>query len=141
MHLMLCNDHDSFSRTLILKHNPRKTSKTSINFKHQKTPLGCTRHSRYPPAAARDWFGGYRRLNQVHLPECHRRIIVATAGNVYSDDVADLAVGLMFRGRFRRAIVVAVFTPESYKDLSKLVGENLEAFFSNKPLLSEYVDE
>ncbi|KAJ9188413.1 hypothetical protein P3X46_003772 [Hevea brasiliensis] len=35
----------------------------------------------------------------------------------------------------------AVFTPESVKDLSELVVGNLEAFFSNKPLLSEYVDE
>ncbi|KDP28718.1 hypothetical protein JCGZ_14489 [Jatropha curcas] len=35
----------------------------------------------------------------------------------------------------------AVFTPESLKDLSELVVGNLEAFFSNKPLLSEYMDE
>ncbi|KAL3604047.1 hypothetical protein D5086_004906 [Populus alba] len=34
----------------------------------------------------------------------------------------------------------AVRTPESLKDLSELVVGNLEAFFSNKPLLSEYVD-
>jgi hydroxypyruvate reductase 2 len=34
----------------------------------------------------------------------------------------------------------AVFTPESLKDLSQLVVGNLEAFLSNKPLLSEYVD-
>lgn len=35
----------------------------------------------------------------------------------------------------------AVFTPESMEDLSELVVGNLEASFSNKPLLSEYVDE
>lgn len=35
----------------------------------------------------------------------------------------------------------AVFTPESLKDLSEHVVGNLEAFFSNRPLLSEYVDE
>ncbi|KAF9687756.1 hypothetical protein SADUNF_Sadunf02G0126100 [Salix dunnii] len=35
----------------------------------------------------------------------------------------------------------AVFTPESLKDLSQLVVGNLEAFLSNKPLLSEYVDK
>lgn len=35
----------------------------------------------------------------------------------------------------------AVFTHESLKALSELVVGNLEAFFSNKPLLSEYVDE
>ncbi|EEF50426.1 glyoxylate/hydroxypyruvate reductase HPR3 [Ricinus communis] len=35
----------------------------------------------------------------------------------------------------------AVFTPESMKDLSELVVGNLEAFFANKPLLSEYLDE
>lgn len=34
----------------------------------------------------------------------------------------------------------AVFTPESLKDLSQLVVGNLEAFLSNKPLLTEYVD-
>ncbi|CAK7347963.1 unnamed protein product [Dovyalis caffra] len=34
----------------------------------------------------------------------------------------------------------AVFTPESEKNLSQLVVGNLEAFLSNKPLLSEYVD-
>uniref|UniRef100_A0A6N2L7T5 glyoxylate reductase (NADP(+)) n=1 Tax=Salix viminalis TaxID=40686 RepID=A0A6N2L7T5_SALVM len=34
----------------------------------------------------------------------------------------------------------AVFTPESLKDLSQLVVGNLEAFLSNEPLLSEYVD-
>ena len=35
----------------------------------------------------------------------------------------------------------AVFTPESLMDLSKLVVGNLEAFFSGRPLLSEYLDD
>ncbi|KAL3738696.1 hypothetical protein ACJRO7_020126 [Eucalyptus globulus] len=35
----------------------------------------------------------------------------------------------------------AVFTPESFSDLCDLVIENLEAFFSNKPLLSPVLDE
>jgi hydroxypyruvate reductase 2 len=35
-------------------------------------------------------------LNQVDLPECRRRgIKVANAGSVFSDDVADFAVGLL----------------------------------------------
>lgn len=35
-------------------------------------------------------------LNHIDLPECRRRgIAVADAGNVYSADVADLAVGLL----------------------------------------------
>ncbi|WCJ23113.1 Glyoxylate reductase [Euphorbia peplus] len=35
----------------------------------------------------------------------------------------------------------AVFTPESMNDVCKLVIGNLEAFFSGKPLLSEYLDD
>jgi hydroxypyruvate reductase 2 len=35
-------------------------------------------------------------LNHIDLPECRRRgIAIANAGDVYSEDVADLAVGLM----------------------------------------------
>lgn len=36
---------------------------------------------------------------------------------------------------------VAVFTSESFEDLCELVVGNLEAFFSNKPLLSPVTDE
>ncbi|CAK7347965.1 unnamed protein product [Dovyalis caffra] len=35
---------------------------------------------------------------------------------------------------------IAVFTQESFKDLRDLLVGNLEAFFTNKPLLSEYED-
>ena len=35
----------------------------------------------------------------------------------------------------------AVFTPESLKDISQRVVGNLEAFFSKKPLLSEFLDD
>ncbi|XP_065864815.1 glyoxylate/hydroxypyruvate reductase HPR3-like [Euphorbia lathyris] len=35
----------------------------------------------------------------------------------------------------------AVFTPESMKDVSKLVVGNLEAFFSGEALLTEYLDD
>lgn len=36
---------------------------------------------------------------------------------------------------------LAVFTPESFKALRDLMIGNLEAFFSNKPLLSAAIDE
>jgi hydroxypyruvate reductase 2 len=36
---------------------------------------------------------------------------------------------------------LAVFTPESFKALRDLMIGNLEAFFSNKPLLSPAIDE
>jgi hydroxypyruvate reductase 2 len=36
---------------------------------------------------------------------------------------------------------VAVFTPESFQALRDIMIENLEAFFSNKPLLSPVMDE
>ncbi|KAM7260769.1 hypothetical protein ACFE04_026244 [Oxalis oulophora] len=35
----------------------------------------------------------------------------------------------------------AVFTPESLQDVAKYVVANLEGFFENKPLLSEFTDE
>lgn len=35
---------------------------------------------------------------------------------------------------------VAITTYESFVGMSKLVVENLEAFFSNKPLVSPFVD-
>ncbi|KAK3194946.1 hypothetical protein Dsin_026256 [Dipteronia sinensis] len=36
---------------------------------------------------------------------------------------------------------IAVFTPESLKNVCELAIKNLEAFFSDKPLLSPFTDD
>ncbi|KAK6158085.1 hypothetical protein DH2020_005399 [Rehmannia glutinosa] len=173
------------------------------------TPVGSDELDRYP--AVECVVGSSAGLNHIDLAACRRRgVRVTSAGDAFSDDVADYAVGLAIdvlrrvsaADRFVRAgswpvqkeyllgskvsgkrvgivglgsigsrvakrgeiggagldvfehepnvpkelltldsVVLsphkAVFTPESFAALEKVVLGNIQAFFSNKPLLTE----
>ncbi|XP_034904427.1 glyoxylate/hydroxypyruvate reductase HPR3-like [Populus alba] len=79
-------------------------------------------------------------INEKEMVQCLVQGEIAGAGLDVFENEPDVPVELFAMDNVVLSPHVAVFTPESFLDLRDLVMGNLEAFFSNKPLLSEYGD-
>ncbi|KAF2311106.1 hypothetical protein GH714_019522 [Hevea brasiliensis] len=80
-------------------------------------------------------------IDEKEMVRCLMEGEIAGAGLDVFENEPDVAKDFFALDNVVLSPHCAVFTPESMKDLSELVVGNLVAFFSNKPLLSEYVDE
>ncbi|KAH8488515.1 hypothetical protein H0E87_024256 [Populus deltoides] len=79
-------------------------------------------------------------INEKEMVQCLVQGEIAGAGLDVFENEPDVPVELFAMDNVVLSPHIAVFTPESFLDLMDLVMGNLEAFFSNKPLLSEYGD-
>lgn len=80
-------------------------------------------------------------VNEKELVQCLVQGEIAGAGLDVFENEPDVPKELFTMDNVVLSPHAAVFTPESHSDLYDLVVGNLEAFFSNKPLLSPVLDE
>lgn len=79
-------------------------------------------------------------IHEKEMVQCLVQGEIAGAGLDVFENEPDVPLELFAMDNVVLSPHVAVFTPESFLDLRDLVVGNLEAFFSNKPLLSKFGD-
>lgn len=80
-------------------------------------------------------------INEREMLQCLVQGEIGGAGLDVFEDEPHVPEEFFTLGNVVLSPHLAVFTPESFEDLRNLVIGNLEAFFSNKPLLSPFRDE